>query len=182
MNKPKLLLLDADVIIFAHELGVWDALKKSYDIHVPSIVVELEAHFFVSRDGKRRIDLRAQAAASEIKRVEANATEIYDTFKDFEPTFLASLHDGEKEGITILSSCNETGLVFCTGDIVAIQSVGMLGLSGACISFEELLEKAGLIKGVKLAPSLRKSEHDSHIGKGKTRRITGECFKKPPFS
>ena len=28
MNRPKLLLLDADVIVFAHELGVWDALKK----------------------------------------------------------------------------------------------------------------------------------------------------------
>jgi hypothetical protein len=176
-----LLLLDADVIVFAHELGVWDSLKKAYDVHVPSIVIEVEVRFFTSLSGGRRIDLKAQAHSSEIKRVEATALQIYDTFKDFDPTFMASLHDGEKEGITILRSSAESGLVFCTGDIVAIQSVGMLGLSGTCISFEELLEKAGLLKGLKLLPSLRKREHESHLAKGKTRRITGECFKKPPF-
>ena len=181
MNRPKLLLLDADVIVFAHELGVWEALKKAYDVHVPSIVIEVEVRFFTSRDGGKRIDLKAQVAGSEIKRLEATASQIYETFKDFDSTFLASLHDGEKEGITILSESGDVGLVFCTGDIAAIQSVGMLGFSAACISFEELLEKAGLLKGLKLVPSLRKKEHDFHMEKGKTRRLTGEYSKNPPF-
>ena len=62
MNKPKLLLLDADIIVFAHELGVWEEIKKAYGVHVPATVVEIEVQFFTSKDGGKRIDLQAEAA------------------------------------------------------------------------------------------------------------------------
>ena len=100
------------------------------------------------------------------------------TFSNFEASFLAALHDGEKEAIAILLLEAGSQLVFCTGDVIAIQSVAMLGVAERCISFEELLEKAGLLKGIqRLMPSLSKKAHEIHSQKGKERRITGECFK-----
>jgi hypothetical protein len=182
VNKPKLLLLDADVIVFAHELGVWEKIKNAYDVHVPATVIEIEVRFFTSKDGAKRIDLQAQMSAGEIKRLEATGREVAETFSNFESSFLAALHDGEKEAIAILISQANPGLVFCTGDVIAIQSVAMLGLAGQCISFEELLEKAGLLRGIgRLMPSLSKKTHETHSEKGKNRRLTGECFKKPLF-
>ena len=182
MNKPKLLLLDADVIVFAHELDLWEKIKNAYEVHVPSTVVEIEVKFFTSKDGGRRIDLQAEVASGQIKRMEATASEIAEAFSNFEPSFLAALHDGEKEAIAILVAQSSPDLVFCTGDVIAIQSAGMLGLSGKCISFEELLEKAGLLKGVgRLRPSLNRVTHETHSQKGKQRRLTGECFRKPLF-
>ncbi|MBZ5513902.1 MAG: hypothetical protein LAN62_03475 [Acidobacteriia bacterium] len=182
MNKPKLLLLDADVIVFAHQFGVWAGLVSAYEVHVPATVIE-EAKFFISKDGRKSIDLKADEAAGRIRRLETTATRIFETFKDFEPTFLAALHDGEKEAIAILMTEAESGLVFCTGDIIAVQSVGMLGLCESCLSFEEVLRLAGLLKLVSgLGPPLRKSTTEFHLEKGKTRRTTGECFTKSPLS
>jgi hypothetical protein len=183
VNKPKLLLLDTDVIVFAHQFGIWDNLKKAYEVHVPATVIDTEAQFFDSKDGRKKIDLNAEEAAGKIKRLEATALDVAETFKNFEPTYLAALHDGEKEGITILRAEAESGMVFCTGDMIAIESVGMLGLSSSCLSFEEVLQMAGLLKLVtRFMSSLTKKAHDTHLEKGKTRRTTGECFKKSPLS
>ena len=182
MNKPKLLLLDADVIVFAYQFGVWEKLKIAYELHVPSIVID-EAQFFVTTDGRKAIDLKAEEVAGHIKRLEATASEIAETFQNFEPTFLAALHDGEKEGITILKSQVQSGMVFCTGDMIAIESIGMLGLSTSCLSFEEILEMSGLRKLVsRFMPHLTKKTHKDRIEKGRIRRTTGECFKKSPLA
>jgi hypothetical protein len=107
---------------------------------------------------------------------------MFRTFSNFEPSFLAAMHDGEKEGITILKAEADSGMVFCTGDMIAIESLGMLGLSDLCVSFEEVLQMSGLLKSVpRLLPSLTKKTCDVRLGKGKTRRLTGECFKNPPL-
>lgn len=182
MSKPTLLLLDADVVVFAHQFGVWGGLVEAYEVHVPSTVIE-EAKFFKSKDGRKTIDLKAEEVAGRIRRVETTATTIAATFENFEPSFLAALHDGEKEAIAILVSESGRGLVFCTGDITAIVSIGMLDLSESCVSFEKVLQSAGLLKLVpNLRPELRQSTVEHHTKIGKTRRITGECFKRPPLS
>lgn len=182
MNKPTSLLLDADVIVYAHQFEVWERIKGAYHVHVSATVID-EARYFKSRGGRRDIDLKAQEAAGEIARLDADAVDVALTFKDFDPTFLAALHDGEKEAITILRARVDSGLAFCTGDVVAIQSVAMLGLSGSCLSFEELLQKAGSPPSrLRLPAALAKKAHDHHLSLGKTRRITGECFKNPPLA
>ena len=122
MNKPKLLLLDADVIVFAHELGVWEKIKNAYDVHVPATVIDIEVEFFTSKDGGKRIDLQAEAAAGEIKRLEATALGVAEVFANFESSFLAALHDGEKEAIAILVSQAVPDLVFCTASHVLAYS------------------------------------------------------------
>jgi hypothetical protein len=182
VNKPKLLLLDADVIVFAHQLGTWEKLKKAYDIHVPATVIEIEVKYFRSARGQQAIDLRAELAAGNIKKLEATAIDVAMVFSNFDASFLASLHDGEKEAIAILISRSDPELIFCTGDVVAIQAVAMLGATDRCVSFEELLEKAGLRKSADgLQPNLTKKTHEHHSKTGSARRITAECFKKSPL-
>ena len=39
MAKPRLLLLDADIVITAHSLGIWEQLKAAYEIAVPATIV-----------------------------------------------------------------------------------------------------------------------------------------------
>jgi hypothetical protein len=63
-------LLDADVIVFAHQFGVWHKLKTAYEVHIPATVID-EAQFFDTKDARKRIDLGAEEAAGEIKRLEA---------------------------------------------------------------------------------------------------------------
>ncbi|NLT68661.1 MAG: hypothetical protein GXX84_18860 [Acidobacteria bacterium] len=164
-NATTVQSLPADVIVFAHQLGIWQKLKNAYEVHVPAIVIE-EAR---------------QEAAGEIKRLEAAVHDISDTFKDFDPSFLAALHDGEKEGIAIVRNESDSGMVFCTGDIAAIESVGMLGLASACMSFEEVLQRARL-SVPRLPNHLTKKAHDCHFEVGIVRRTTGECFQNPPLS
>ena len=59
MAKTKLLLLDADIVITAHELGIWEELKTAYRIAVPATIVR-EARYFKSENGGRSISLQAE--------------------------------------------------------------------------------------------------------------------------
>jgi len=180
VKKPKLLLLDADVVIFAHQLDVWTSLKSAYEIHLPATILD-EAKYFETKQGNcKSIDVQADLIAGLIKKLEADVKDLTRTFESFDPVFLAALHDGEKEAITILASDGASELIFCTGDVSAMKAVGMLDLASKCISFEEVLEKAGLLKHCgRLQPNLTKSAYSTHSAKGKTCRITGESLKKP---
>ena len=43
--KPKFVLFDANIIIEAYELGIWETLVERVEVYVPSIVVHDEARF-----------------------------------------------------------------------------------------------------------------------------------------
>ena len=58
MAKPRLLLLDADIVITAHSLGIWEQLKAAYEIAVPALVCE--ARYFQSVRGSGSIGLQAE--------------------------------------------------------------------------------------------------------------------------
>ena len=179
MAKPKLLLLDADIVISAHELGIWEELKRAYEIAVPATIVR-EARYFESERGHSSIRLQAQIDQGEIKCLEATADELISTFKNFENSFLAGIDAGEKEAITLVNCGKCAEYVFCTGDTVAMAAIGMLDLGNASIAFEDVVRGAKL-NAVRLHVSLSSKTHRSHIEKGKTRRITGEGFKKSPL-
>ena len=53
----KLLLLDADVVIDLHTLGLFDRIIKGYEIHVTKTVL-VEASYFKSGGARTKIDIR----------------------------------------------------------------------------------------------------------------------------
>lgn len=177
------LLLDADIVVFSYELELWEALKERHKIAVVGTVVN-EAQFFEPSTGGRGggINLQRQASRGEIEVLEATSEEIVRTFADFSPAFLAQLHDGEKEAIALVHSGRFADFVFCTGDINAIQAMGMLALPRS-LSFQEIVESLGTDFHVSrpLRASLTKRTHDIHYEKGKARRISEEYFIRSPL-
>ena len=64
--KPFLVLLDANVIIEAYELGVWQPVIDSFNLTVPSVVARHEARYFVVRGKHNPINLPSLAAQGKI--------------------------------------------------------------------------------------------------------------------
>jgi hypothetical protein len=46
-----LLLLDADVIIDLHRLGVWEIIVKKHEVYISSIVLHKEAYYYEDSSG-----------------------------------------------------------------------------------------------------------------------------------
>ena len=51
-TKPRLFLLDANIVIHLHELGLWAALIQVAEVYLPSIVAFREVQFFDAKDGE----------------------------------------------------------------------------------------------------------------------------------
>ena len=100
--KPPLVLLDANVIIEAYELAVWQALVASFDLTVPSVVARHEAKYFVVRGQRNPIDLSSLVAQGKIKVLEADMPEIADLMGQFDPLFSESIDPGEQEALALL--------------------------------------------------------------------------------
>lgn len=54
MTRPRLLLLDADACICAHQCDGWTLLKQRYEIVVAETVVA-EVTYYLDKDGQRRL-------------------------------------------------------------------------------------------------------------------------------
>jgi hypothetical protein len=61
--------LDADIIFFAHEYGIWDVLVERYEVYVVATVLEQEAKYFKTPSGTRGSNLRELEAAGKIHRL-----------------------------------------------------------------------------------------------------------------
>jgi hypothetical protein len=179
MAKTNLLLLDADIVIIAHTLGIWEQLRTAYRIAVPATIVR-EARYFRSERGGGGINLQSEIDRDEIDCLEATADELISTFKDFDSSFSAGIDSGEKEAIALINRGRCAEYALCTGDTVAMAAIGMLDLSNASMAFEDVVRGAK-ISGVRLRASLSSKTFHDHVQKGKTRRITGEGFKTSPF-
>lgn len=120
--KPKFLLLDANIIIVAYEIGTWNTLITHYEVFVPSIVVNEEALFQKkNRSIPRDIALPELALNKEITEVTATSQELVCLFNRFDETFGAQIHKGEAEALALLNTDKiPTECFYCTGDKIAI--------------------------------------------------------------
>lgn len=148
------LLLDADIIIDLHQLGLWDWFINQNKIYVASIVIE-EVIYYENRERQRiYIDLKAQCAVGKITEVSARSKLIGDTIYKLRKHSLApELDPGELESITVLYKRKKEGILFCTADGSAIRALAMLNLLRKAISLEEALDKSGLnMKNLAIKP------------------------------
>lgn len=184
MKKPKLLLLDANVVLIAYRLGLWDQLKAKYEVYVTSIVADIEVKYVKTENSRVAVDLRAQEENGEIHIVEANATEMASATANFAEAFRQALDSGEIEGIAVMLRGELEGCSFCTGDTNGLQALGMLNLGECSISFEDVLEQSGLRSKLPmtLPPEFTRRNYDIQLKAGTGRRITGEYFKKSPLA
>lgn len=145
-SKPRLLLLDAGAVIAAFRCRGWSALCASYQIVVPSIIVQ-EAQFFRDEAGKRQpIDLAALVEANAITEYEAPLAEFAATGALLHPELRGRVHAGEQEALTYLRTQPTEGVAFLTADGGAIEAAVALGVGECAMSLEAALQRCGQTK------------------------------------
>jgi len=159
----KLLLLDADVVIDLHTLGLFDRVSKGFEIYVTKTVLQ-EAQYYNSAGTKTRIHSSARVTIIEdvtvvhLQMVQGEAKEAR-----------LSIDPGELESIACLIQ-EEEELLFCTCDQAAIKLLAFMNLEGRTISFEKALHSTGYQKK-NLFPRHWEKKFIECIHEGKTLRI-----------
>jgi len=166
-------LLDANVVIKAHELGIWLQLTERYELILPATVIRDEARYFKTAKRIRKpIRMQELVAKGEITELGATAEELANMVSIFASWFLQTLDLGETEALSLLKTNRATGAYFCTSDAPAIRALAMMAMSEQGISMETLLAKVGLKKNLE-----RQYTEDffcTNIRLGQIARITGE--------
>jgi hypothetical protein len=165
-------VLDAMIIIKAHELAIWEELKSKIPIVVPSIVVKNEAFYFDTVPGERRfpINLAGDIASGIIEEEAATPTDLNNLLTIFDSNTTGMLHDGEIEALALIYSGRLGNALFCTSDIPAIRALALMNCPDNGISFEEILKNIGLQKP--LDPQYTRSFFNQHLSRGRIDRIT----------
>jgi len=146
----KCVLLDANIVIESHKIGVWKKLIESVEIVVSSIVAYKESHFYSEKEGgiPAPINLKQLIQNGKIKEISATPEEITDLINYFDKVFIFGMDDGEIESLSLIKSGKLKDTYFCSSDGPAIQALAMIGHSNAGISMEALLKETGLQKGL----------------------------------
>lgn len=171
------MLLDANIVIEAHELEIWAELRASYELILPGTVVTDEAKYFRSTRGRSEsIRLGEEVARGEVYQITATAEEYAELYSIFDSVLLQSLDPGEAEALALLLANKTPGAFFCTSDAPAIRALAMLGLSGRGISMEVLMSNIGLTK--RLEPHFTEGFFRTNARQGQIARITGEGLRR----
>ncbi|MBF0593890.1 MAG: hypothetical protein HQL22_02865 [Candidatus Omnitrophica bacterium] len=145
-----LLLLDTDVIINLHELGIWEAILKKYNVYVASTVIHVEAVYYEDKKTheKMKIDLRDSVAKKLIHEICATAEEqkrIKDLLSKKRLAYIVP-DAGELEAMAIVNEKKIEGLQFCTVDDLAQKIMVHLGLETDIVAFETVLKELGVLR------------------------------------
>jgi hypothetical protein len=146
--KPKLVLLDANVIIEAFRVGVWDRLVGKVEVIIARSVFEDESvHWFVQGTGERKyIDLGRFFKEGKVRIVDGPVS-TYSSVRRQVPRTLI-LHAGELESIAWLME-NDEPVSFCTADRAATRALVFLDLTEKAVSLEGLLREHGVSRPTK---------------------------------
>jgi hypothetical protein len=163
----KLLLLDADVVIDLHTLGLFDRIISGYEIYVTRTVLS-EASYFKSVGSTTKINIRDYVTV-----VENVALEHLQTVRNEAKQARPGIDPGELEAMAYLIQGDEE-LIFCTCDQTAIKLLSFMNLEGRSVSAEKILRNNGYHKK-NLYPRHWEKTFAECIREGKTLRI---LFKK----
>jgi len=170
----KCILLDANIIIEAYELGIWVKLIDQIHIIVSSIVAYKESLFYSKQHSgiPEAINLKKLVSEGKIQEIEATQNEIDEFYNKFDTVFAAQLHDGEAESLTLIMHNKVSEAFYCSGDAPAIRALAMIGHSDKGISFETILKHTGLQKGLK--KQFREHFFRTNLKLGQQNLITGQ--------
>ncbi len=141
--RSRLLILDANIVIYLHEIGAWSAFMERYEIHLSRTVAEIEVKFFRSGEDLPPIDLIPDIDAGRIRVVDIPKAEVTHFLQRFDSLYLADLHAGESESLAYLTAVTEDFRI-CSADKIVFKVLPHLGCAEQGTSLEELLREAGL--------------------------------------
>lgn len=147
MPKFQFLLLDAGIIIGAHELGVWEQLINQCTITITNTVKDQEVYYWYDEHQVgHKIDLDQYIQEGKLNCVEIPRYLLEKFLKVFDPTYLDRLDPGESDSLAFLlnelEKCEDW--LISSSDAIVYTVLGRLHLSERGISLEEILQQIGL--------------------------------------
>lgn len=158
----KLLLLDADIIIDLHTLGLFGNLSNAYQLYVTKKVFD-EAKYYKKDGVKWRIDIKDRVTIVEDIDIE-NLKQVNEEARNA----MLQIDSGEATSIAYLLQ-TDLDITFCICDKAAIQLVSFMDLDRKCISLEKALSAAGHHKSLYQKHLI--SSFKECIRKGKALRV-----------
>ncbi len=165
-------LVDACIVIEAHELGLWGVLMSCLKLAIPSIIIRESEHFIGADGWPTEIDVPGYVRAGNVIEMEAALADLADLYNYFDPFFGQSIDEGEAEALALIKAGKAPDAFFCTADGPAIQALAMLGHGEVGVSFERLAAESGCTLPKQARKNLREEFFAKHLKEGRKRRIT----------
>ncbi len=147
--KFNLLLLDANVVIYLFELGLWDTLVGRCDIHLARAVKE-ESIFWEDDEGVcHNIDWSGYEEAGRITVFDVPLSKVRTFYERFDRVYSEKLDPGETEALAYLVDSDNEECLISSADKIVFRILGNLGLSDRGISLEEIFGKLGMRRSVR---------------------------------
>lgn len=142
MPRLKLLILDACVVIYLHELGLWEAITTSCDVHLSRIVIN-EVKYYEDDQGLRiPVDLSQDEREGRLSVFDTELDDIRRFQGRFDPTYLERLDAGESESLAFMLRSNQSFLI-SSSDSIVYKVLGNLNMGEQGISLEEIVQCIG---------------------------------------
>ena len=139
----RLLLVDADVIIWLNQVGLWGSILKNYEIYIVATVVKEVEHYSDEFGRKIAINLKSRIDNEELKEISADALQL-KALVDRLPRDKIELHEGELESLAVVYHDLVKGMNICLIDRAAIIGMAHLEIEDKGKSVEEVLLNCGL--------------------------------------
>ncbi len=168
MKRLSFLLLDANVVIYLFEQGLWERLIEACDVHLARTVIE-EAHFYEDDDGLRH-DFDANEWEKDITIFEVPIVDVEAFCNRFDASYMEKLDPGEAESLAwLVRSTQETKI--CSSDAIVFRVLGNVDRSEQGLSLEEVLKAVGL--GRPLSWQFTKKFRDKWTAEGVKESLQG---------
>ena len=122
MPKLKLLILDANVVIYLHEKGLWQAVLQRCEVHLSSIVIDDEVRFYVGTEYDEVIELSPDVTAGHVHRFDVPVSDVKEFRDQFDPIYRGDLDPGEEESLAHL--LHAKNFVISSGDAIVYRILG----------------------------------------------------------
>ena len=156
------LLLDADVVIDLHTLGLFGKISRAYDICLTRDVF-VEARYYKKDGIKIDIDIKHVVIIRNV-----NLESLREVQREAKEARLV-IDPGESTSIAYLIQTDEE-ITFCSCDQAAIKLISYMELEKKAISLEKTLRSAGY-HGKNLYPRHFEKTFKTAVKEGKTLRI-----------
>jgi len=141
--KFRLLLLDANIVIYLHELGIWSHFIEKCSVTLTQTVID-EAQYYEDEERIRYpIDLKPDIESKKIQCIDVPIKTVEKLVRKYGPVYLEKLDDGEAESLAFLMDSQEKWLI-SSSDRIVFKTLGREGRSEQGISLEEILTNIGL--------------------------------------
>jgi hypothetical protein len=169
--KFQLLLLDANVVIYLHELGLWKQFTEQCKVTLAETVRQ-EADYWVDHLGQtHQINLEPDIQTKRIQCISLSLDKIEKFKQTLGLKYLDKMDPGETESLAFLMESHESWLL-SSGDEIVYKTLGRFNRAEQGISLQEILEKIGLSRP-NLSVQYTKQFRLNVTQKGKIDSITG---------